>query len=142
MFVSHHRLVTMRRTRIQTRRAKRTKRSRHTRRNNRSRRAGMFRNAARHARRLSGELGKELMKDLAEKSFKSALRKDKGEGFARMSSGKLKRAKSRLEGASVIPTNLSTQFESFAPHSPSTLMTSTIAATPSTKLRPVSKNLA
>jgi hypothetical protein len=101
----------------------------------------MFRNAARHARRLSGELGKEIMKDLAEKSFKAALRKDKGEGLARMSSGKLKRAKSRLEGASVIPTNLSTQFESLAPPSPSATMTSAMALTPSTRLRPVSKNL-
>jgi hypothetical protein len=117
---------------MQTRRARprRTKRARRTRRNNRSRRAGMFRNAARHARRLSGELGKELMKDLAEKSFKAALRKDKGEGLARMSSGKLKRAKSRLEGASIKPMDLSTQFESFRPLSPSSPMT------PATSLNP------
>ena len=135
-FVSHHRLVTMRRTRMRTRRAKCTKKSRHTRKNNRSRRAGMFRNAARHARRLSGELGKELMKDLAEKSFKAALRKDKGEGLSRMSSGKLKRAKSRLSEASVTPMNLSTQFESIAPSIP---MANSTALTPVTK---VSKNLA
>jgi len=101
----------------------------------------MFRNAARHARRLSGELGKELMKDLAEKSFKAALRKDKGEGIARMSSGKLKRAKSRLEGASIKPMDLSTQFETFTPLAPSTPMTSATAATPFTKFAPVSKNL-
>ena len=126
----------MRRTRMQTRRAKprRTKRTRRTRRNSRSRRAGMFRNAARHARRLSGELGKELMKDLAEKSFKSALRNDKREGLSRMSSGKLKRAKSRLEGASIKPMDLSTQFESFRPMTPSTPMTPATALKPTAKL--------
>ena len=126
---------------MRTRRAKRTKKTRHTRRNNRSLRAGMFRNAAKHARRLSGELGKEFMKDLAEKSFKSALRKDKGESLTNMSSGKLKRAKSRLSEASVTPMNLSTQFESLTPFSPSTPSASSVAPTPFTILTPVSKNL-
>lgn len=78
----------------------------------------MFRAAARHARRLSGEFGKELVKDIADKTIRAALRKEKDQGLIRLSSGKLKRMKSRLDGASITPMNLSTQFESLTPSSP------------------------
>ena len=90
-----------------------TKKRRHSRTMKRhSRRAGMFRAASSHARRLTRELGKELIKDVAEKSLKKKLREDKGEAILRLSSGKLKRAQSRLADAHMTPTKLSGIFES------------------------------
>lgn len=78
----------------------------------RSRKAGMFRAASRHVRHLGKELGKELAKDIADKSFKKALKGSAVDNSIRLSSGTLKRAKSRLDKAHMTPMNLSTIFDS------------------------------
>lgn len=109
----------MMRKRTQRRRTnqRRTRRRRHytTRRHMR---AGMFRSASRHASRIGRDFGKELIKDIADRTIKSALKEEKGKTVSRLSSGKLKRVKSRLGDASLIPTDLSSQFESLSISSP------------------------
>lgn len=97
------------------RRTKRTRYSRKAqtrsrRRLNRTRKAGMFRNAAKHARNIGKEFGKEFAKDIADKTFKSALKGNTVQNMTKLSSEKIKRAKSRLENSFIIPTNLSERF--------------------------------
>lgn len=77
----------------------------------------MFRAAS---RRIGREFGKELVKDIADRTIKSALKRDKEQAISRLSSGKLKRVKSRLGDASLIPTNLASQFDSLSISSPRT----------------------
>ena len=72
----------------------------------------MFRAAARSARHWGKELGKELVKDAADKTFKKALKGNAVDQTIRLSSGTVKRAKSRLDSAHIKPLNLSTIFDS------------------------------
>lgn len=76
----------------------------------RTRKAGMFRAAVSQARHITKELSKELAKDIVDKSVKKAIKEEKKDVVSRLSSGRHRRAKSRLSNAHIVPTNLSQKF--------------------------------